>query len=294
MGDGNLWLYFGEKKDNDITEKKYIYLKEIESKIIDYAEKKNLYEHIQAKKYLNSKFSNLFTVSIPKLKDLENIDIWEQYRYERNIYMPDFLFFTPKNEICKIDKYCIEKDMSLEWKDIELHEKEIILEMQTHKQIIKDEKAYNTIFLIGPCIVNGWNQLEKDSLAYILQQKLKEKKLHYNIVRILSTFQGISGYRSLLEKNIRKKDIIFWILPHIKNADIDLLELFNSRDYNNWYFQNEPIHTTALGNRKIVDILFPYIEKIIRTGSEENDYIQFGVPQLAICEKNKLDEWIKK
>lgn len=127
----------------------------------------------------------------------------------------------------------------------------------------KEAVERNRIFLIGPCIVAGRENLEEDTLSYRLYQKVK--KFDYQVLRIPLNIIFLPEKMAILKDlPIREKDI--FIFANYRSAYdgynlgkfdyvVNTLKLFNSIAGEETLFSDEPVHTNAEGNERIANLL---------------------------------------
>lgn len=155
-----------------------------------------------------------------------------------------------------------------------------------------------TVYLAGACIVGGYPTAEVGSLAYRLYQRLLKENVKYNVETLVKAHLDISLADDLEMLHIRENDIIVVIMNHHmyekKTDDIDLLEDYNNRPANSWWFLNEPIHTLRRGNEMIVDKLYPLLVEQYEKRTPDNDYVQVGKTELTGEQKIRLQEYIRK
>ncbi len=125
------------------------------------------------------------------------------------------------------------------------------------------EKEKNTIFLIGLCIVEGWENFKGESLIEILYEKLLHYRIPYKVQKISLITNSVMKAETILQYDIKKNDIVIFINYCMdKNAsDLDLTEAYNNYNGEKWLYTDIPVHTTKVGNEIIANAL---IEKIIK------------------------------
>ena len=155
-----------------------------------------------------------------------------------------------------------------------------------------------SVYLAGACIVGGYPTAEVGSLAYRLYQRLLKENVKYNVEILVKAHLDISLADDLEMLDIRENDIIIVIMNHHmyekKTGDIDLLEDYNNRPANSWWFLNEPIHTLRRGNEMIVDKLYPLLAEQYEKRTLDNSYVQVGKTYLTGKQKIQLQEYISK
>lgn len=155
-----------------------------------------------------------------------------------------------------------------------------------------------SVYLAGACIVGGYPTAEVGSLAYRLYQRLLKENIKYNVEILVKAHLDISLADDLEMLDIRENDIIIVIMNHYmyekKIDDIDLLEDYNNRPANSWWFLNEPIHTLRRGNEMIVGKLYSLLAEQYKRKSFDNCYVQVGKTYLTGKQKKQLEEYIRK
>lgn len=154
------------------------------------------------------------------------------------------------------------------------------------------------IYLVGPCIVGGWTNPEKESLPEILFEKIVQLGYEYTILPIRQIVENNKENNlSILTYNIKKNDIVIFLNAYDDDDwDLDTTPLYNSYDGLKWLFQDGPIHTTVTGNRIIADFL---IEKIIKpvsllsVYSDDDIIIYDGEPQFTYDVQNGIEKYIE-
>ena len=137
-----------------------------------------------------------------------------------------------------------------------------------NKVFTEGEKEKNTIFLVGLCIVEGWENFKGESLVEILYEKLLHYRIPYKVQKISLVTNSVMKAETILQYDIKKNDIVIFINYYIdkKTSDLDLTEAYNNYNGEKWLYTDIPIHTTKVGNEIIADAL---IENII-----ESEYMQ--------------------
>lgn len=154
-----------------------------------------------------------------------------------------------------------------------------------------------SIFLVGPCIVGGWEAFSGESLKEVLSEKLTEMGLDYNVIDVIIAQYPDSNIRYVLEYDIRKNDIVLFIDDVIdsKEADINLSYIYNNYKGDKWLYSDRPIHTTYTGNILIADeIVKRIVGPVFANSVKENDYVGLhkGEKQLTYEEDIALKQYI--
>ncbi len=157
-------------------------------------------------------------------------------------------------------------------------------------------EADKTIYLAGPCIVAGSTTAETASLAFILHSKLAALDMDYNIKRISKSKYDISLAEELEALDIRNNDFVFFIsdseMYQVEEDDVDLLEEYNNRPIDGWWFLDKPIHTFRRANEMIGDRLCSLIAEKYEGRKAENKLIQVGRPYLSGKQIIELQKYI--
>lgn len=153
-----------------------------------------------------------------------------------------------------------------------------------------------TLYLVGPCIVMGDANFEKESLPEILAGKIRESfESGYTVQPIRQIVQNDREIPEILTYNIKKNDIVIFVNYVAIAGEFDLTDLYNSYEEGKWLYQDEPIHPTVTGNRLIADFV---IEKIIRPVYESGDSLQDdeviyqGEPYVTYEGKAEIEKYV--
>lgn len=157
-------------------------------------------------------------------------------------------------------------------------------------------EGIRTIYLVGPCIVMGYSNPQKETLAEILLDKLRILDMKYKVcpVRLIKDDSKEIKYNVLLN-DIKKNDIVIFVDNGLSDCELDTTHIFNSYCGEKYLFQGEyPIHTTVTGNRMIASLI---MEKIIqpiyensRKGGDEK-VVHFGEPQFSFEDEQRIMEF---
>lgn len=157
-------------------------------------------------------------------------------------------------------------------------------------------KEERTIYLAGPCIAAGVTSTETASIACMLYQKLAGQDLKYNVKRIVRQKQDISLVEELRKLDLKESDIIIYITDshaYQKECnDLDLLEDYNNRPTDSWWFLDCPVHSLRGGNEMIVNKLYPLIWQEYKRGTAKDRWIRPGRPVLSGHQKAELQKYI--
>lgn len=153
-----------------------------------------------------------------------------------------------------------------------------------------------TIFLVGPCIVAGWEAFPGDGLGEKLYKKLISSGLDYKIVNVYVTARPDSNIKKILEYDIKENDIVIFIDDNIEEADFNFDYIYNNYMGDKWLYSDRPIHTTNTGNELISDELINNIIQPIFKISEDvcdKNILHKGVKQLTYEESAVLEKYLK-
>lgn len=171
-------------------------------------------------------------------------------------------------------------------------------ELWDYQRPKKYGKEKQSVYLAGACIVGGYPTAEVGSLAYRLYQRLLKENVKYNVEILVKAHLDVSLADDLEMLDIRENDIIVVIMDHHmyekKTGDIDLLEDYNNRPANSWWFLDGPIHTLRRGNEMIVDKLYPLLAEQYEKRTLDNCYVQVGKTHLTGKQKTQLQDYIRK
>lgn len=164
-----------------------------------------------------------------------------------------------------------------------------------HPKRYGEEEA--TIYLAGPCVVQGYTTTEKASIAYMLYSRLMAEGMKYNVVRLAKIKSDITLVEELQALDLRENDMIFFITDSqqysVEPDDIYLLEDYDHRRTDEWWFADAPIHTFRRANEMITDKLYSIIELQYKRKNDENKFIQAGRPVLSCAQEEELEKYIR-
>jgi phosphopantetheine adenylyltransferase len=199
-----------------------------------------------------------FLVAVPDEKDIIEKNRHSEWRL--NWFTAPINWTEPNR--CIVEKY-LHKITELDYENV----KRQVLK-RINKVFTEGEKEKNTIFLVGLCIVEGWENFKGESLVEILYEKLLHYRIPYKVQKISLVTNSVMKAETILQYDIKKNDIVIFINYYIdkKTSDLDLTEAYNNYNGEKWLYTDIPIHTTKVGNEIIADAL---IENII-----ESEYMQ--------------------
>ena len=153
-----------------------------------------------------------------------------------------------------------------------------------------------TIYLAGPCVVQGNTTTETASVAFMLYSKLSAKGMKYNVKRLVKAKHDVSLIGELRALDLKENDIIFFItdshMYQVEPDDLYLLEDYDRRLPDEWWFANMPIHTLRRANEMITNKLYSIIETHYKRKSVEKKFIQVGRPWLSREQAEELKKYI--
>jgi len=159
-------------------------------------------------------------------------------------------------------------------------------------------KESKTIFLVGPCIVAGWENCIGESLFEILNECIVCSELQYQLKKVIVEETPSAKLNVILEHDIRQNDIVIWITDCMDRnmADLDLTNIYNQYNGDRWLYTDVPVHTTKTGNEEIVSVLMKHIIMPVAEKSKEANsqtVLHTGNPQLTMKEQDDLFLYIE-
>lgn len=171
---------------------------------------------------------------------------------------------------------------------------------------IRQSEGRNTVWILGPCIVEGYGVLYDDCLGMNIDRYLKRQgNENYGVCSVSYSFFELGTLRSIVSSlPICKNDVIICIGEDLRwgewigeKPDLRLDTMFAERQEEAWFY-NVPIHTNARGNERIAKeisdkLIIPFIQKI---QDREDTYITDGGGECAVRGENaeKGEAEIKK
>lgn len=158
-------------------------------------------------------------------------------------------------------------------------------------------EEFPPLFLIGPCIVGGWQELPGETLADGIASELTKSRLNYSVVKIVTPRGTENRISLLLECDIHKNDIVIFIddVFSREETDFDMTDLYQCCQREKWLYTNTPIHTTFVGNQLIAEKLVrKWIAPLARNTVSKDDceILHKGQPQLTKKEKEQIQEYL--
>lgn len=167
--------------------------------------------------------------------------------------------------------------------------------------IIKAEEQIGegsrTIFLVGPCIIGGWENYPEDRFSTMLWEKIQELGLDYKIKNIVINQMPNSNTKEILEYDIKQNDIVFIVegILDREKSDLELDYIYTNYNGDKWLYSDVPMHTTRKGNELIInELIDKFIQPIANASEDVNDYniLHKGKKQLTYEESVLLREYI--
>lgn len=256
------------------------------SNIIDIREqyKKNLKD---LKYQLKEEGIHTYFVKIPEIDDLLPEAKHPEWKYEN--FAAPINWSSARKEL--MSKYLIHFT-EREYDDA----KKGVLDKKVSNGCFAGQKV-KTIYLIGPCIVAGWESFTDEELCTVLANKLNDKKMNYKIFPIVMGKIPELNNKLILEYDIRQNDIVIFLEDVIdyEMADLTLDHLYNDYRGEKWLYSDLPIHTTYFANKLIADELIQQIIEPVTMVSDEiyDDHILHkGEMQLTYEEMAALDRYL--
>ncbi|WP_051560458.1 adenylyltransferase/cytidyltransferase family protein [Clostridium beijerinckii] len=296
------------KEDKEIYDKNRFVAPNVWGFLLEIANVNRIVIENKIKKDYRYDGKKVFICRLPMYDELINCTLEEEYRHLKGINIVnsdlDFKNDLINNQIVNIynmgymevnNKINVEKARQRGQK------------LHYSKNIKKLGTGDNIIYLIGPCIVEGLFNFEKEELLYYLFHNLnREYNGEYSIVGIAISEEQCGNLREIVNSiSIRDNDIIIFLGSSFyslckkfdinDSIDLNLKELFNTRSKNETWFMDGPIHTTGIANKAISNeltekIIKPEIDRIDFT--KESRCLQLGKVYLSNKEKENLYKYI--
>lgn len=163
---------------------------------------------------------------------------------------------------------------------------------------VKGYRFCRRIYLIGPCIADGYGCLDSDTLYGYLQSYID--KYEYQVVTVPISILHPDIWKCISSLPIREQDIVLsinhsdWLLEEHNCRRIELKSIYENKNRGNM-FCYMPIHTNAEGNRCIIEEIMDkfLLNKINELSCKEgNGYIQKG-ELLNLDTVRAIDEYIE-
>lgn len=237
---------------------------------------------------LKTKKIHTYSVRIPQIDDIK--DDMQHTEWKFGSIMSKMNWTKMREDELKI---YLRKITELKYDDA----KERVIYGEKTKKCKNEKLLRRTIFLVGPCIVGGWETFQGESLYDKFYECLMKLKLNYNIVEVVIGRAPSLNTREILEYDIKRNDIVIFLDDIIDKdtADIDLDYLYNNYRGDKWLYTDEPIHTTSKGNELIAYELLQNVIKPIADISEakyDNNILHKGKKQLTYGESIALQKYL--
>jgi len=159
--------------------------------------------------------------------------------------------------------------------------------------VLNQPKEYcNTVYLLGPCIVAGLFNQDKNTMGYFLQEYINNSQLEYKVVAIgvPNDANRYYHFKLLEEFELKKGNKVFWIEQSIEGSQWDLSakaiykELYEI--YGTEFFYDTPVHLGKSGMKQIANLIFNHMlsnpQPVLGEGTEKikSPNIFNGNPQL--------------
>lgn len=130
-------------------------------------------------------------------------------------------------------------------------------------------KGKKTIFLVGPCIVGGWENPDGEKLGEILLHKIENVGIKYQIHCVSMNMDDTSNVKEMLQNDVKKNDIVLIFMHSLSSYEIDTTDLYNDYHGDKFLYTDHPIHSTVTANKLIADWLIKKIILPIEASSNE-------------------------
>ena len=287
---------YKSKLYNGITAKKFI--NEYQNYIINIKNKKIIKKTINE---LNKKNINTLTVKIPKKlsyqTNLESVRLFSKINPNNKIIKKEHILdlyddakyfeefhknFLNRPGVYKNKGNIVFTDYSSKYINIE-----------KGMRVIPNRKNIyiNNIYIIGPCIASGHYAQDNETIAYYLENALKDYRV--------SCYGGFghdwSSYTNILNSvELRKNDIVIFIDENniFDNINYDCYEDFEKLHKKCSFFWDRPIHCTNKGYKCISDGMIKYIKSNFKPSGE---LIRKSTLELDITESlEDFQKYLKK
>lgn len=279
-------LFLPQKSGNDVS-KQFSFFKDYFDRAVRLLEMK-----------MRQEWDNFFTCRFPEWDQLSSISLEEEYRIQNDI---DGSLSMKLPGIHQKMQYA--KVAGMEREEFLIRKQQDDLEIASKRQefygdvrVVRSSEGANTVWLLGPCIVNGITVLYHDFLSCYIDRYLKKKGIQdYGICNVGYSTTDIRLFQSMIRQlPIRKKDIVVNISCDSRfgellgeEPDLKLNDLFETRGEETWFY-NIPIHTNARGNEKVAQeisekIIIPFIQNV---DEKDNSLVAQGE---VLSEKGKLE-----
>lgn len=230
---------------------------------------------------------NTYFVKIPKIDDLAPTARHPEWKYE-SFAAP--INWSPARKELMV-RY-LNRFTELSYDDA----KKRILNKES-KKVYCGEQKVRSVYLVGPCIVAGWESVAGEELYTVLQKLLDIKRMNYKVICVVMGKVPEINNKAILEYDIKKNDIVVFLEDVIdyEMADLTLDHIYNDYRGGKWLYADLPIHTTYLANKLIADEL---VQSIIEPASVTSNkacderILHKGEMQLSYEETVALDKYL--
>ncbi|WP_162300620.1 nucleotidyl transferase family protein [Anaerosacchariphilus polymeriproducens] len=257
----------------------------------------------QMKEELQALGANIILCRIPEFNDLNHYTLDEYYRCMQEI-SPNNLNINDKNKLNSIQLKKAFGDTV-----IESDSKSIYSEIDNMKSLKLSSRKYsegeNTIYIIGPCIVNGQGVNQNESFSFYMSQFVTQKfNQKFAVITIsVPSYMAFLYHKVIENLDIKENDIILCMYEKFSKyedfiqdkVDICLSDYFDSRKENEEWFFDKPIHTTKLGNMKIAEeLVYNCLSKLVDNMDlqKEQQFLQKRPPILTEDEIVELKKYV--
>ena len=222
----------------------------------------------------------------------------EEYRHLMEIrpHMEQRLWNQPEvyEQICKVEGQRITYEEwhsqfnKKQWEYIKIDGREI------NKK--RFGKGKNKIYLVGPCIVGGYNvKCHEESLGWCLYNRLEEMGFSYSVICIVIGEVCLVEYEKIFRYLMISENDVVLVMTSSNDAelksDILISQIIDKRTAD--WFYNVPIHTNYAGNLAIAqEIADYYLASICKVAKENPKYLQLGKEFLSKEENVELEKYI--
>jgi len=171
------------------------------------------------------------------------------------------------------------------------------LQLDNKEEINSIGEGKRKIYLVGPCIVGGCENILEDELIVTLHRQLVEKGCNYEIIKVPMNRHENEKVKAILERDIYKNDLVFFIEEGFYGYDLDMSYLYNDYNGKQWLYTDKPIHPTGKGNELIAREL---IKKIILNKynssriDDDNILLHHGEKQLCPKDETEINEYLRR
>ncbi len=154
-----------------------------------------------------------------------------------------------------------------------------------------------TLYLVGPCIVGGFDNQEGEKLAQIISNKLSQKSKKWKVSSIPLLDGDLQDKKEILKNTIKKNDVVLLINRNLEDFEYDMTEAYNTYSGNNYMYTNIPIHTTVTGNKIISDRLIKDIIIPLNNNMnilDDNEIAYDGSPQFTSELEDDVKRYVKR